>query len=137
MSERLNAGEVVVLFAEGTTSDGNRVMPFNSSLFGAASMALEHAPEGRVHIQPVTIAYTGIHGMPMGRYHRPVAGWPGDVAMGPHLLRVISGGALDVDVIFSDIVCFDAAADRKKTARFVEARVRDGLNAALRGKLDG
>jgi len=136
VSERLLSGEVVVLFAEGTTSDGNRVMPFNSSLFGAASAALAHAPEGKVHIQPVSIAYVGIHGMAMGRYHRPVAGWPGDVALGPHLLRVIRNGALDVDVVFGDAITFDAATDRKKTARLVEARVRDGLNAALRGKLN-
>ena len=136
VSERLVAGEVVVLFAEGTTSDGNRVMPFNSSLFGAASAALAHAPGGTVHIQPVSIAYVGIHGMPMGRYHRSVAGWPGDVALGPHLLRVIMGGALDVDVIFADTIPFDAPTDRKKTARLVEAQVRDGLNAALRGKLN-
>jgi lyso-ornithine lipid O-acyltransferase len=137
VSGRLLSGEVVVLFAEGTTSDGNRVMPFNSSLFGAASAALPFAPEGKVHIQPVSIAYTGIHGMPMGRYHRPVAGWPGDVALGPHLLRVVRDGALDVDVVFSDAIPFDATTDRKKTARLVEARVRDGLNAALRGKLNG
>ena len=79
----------------------------------------------------------GLHGMPMGRYHRPVAGWPGDVALGPHLLRVIRDGALDIDVVFSDAVEFDATTNRKNTARFVEARVRDGLNAALRGELNG
>src|SRR5690606_1510882 len=99
VSARLLAGEVVVLFAEGTTSDGNRVMSFNSSLFGAASAALSGAPDGKVHIQPVSVAYVGIHGVPMGRYHRPVAGWPGDVALGPHLLRVIRDGALDVEVV--------------------------------------
>jgi len=136
VSARLVSGEVVVLFAEGTTSDGNRVMPFNSSLFGAASAALPFAPDGKVHIQPVSIAYTGLHGMPMGRYHRPVAGWPGDVALGPHMLRVIRDGALDVDVVFSDAVPFDASTNRKNTARLVEARVREGLNAALRGKLN-
>lgn len=135
VSERLLAGEVVVLFAEGTTSDGNRVMPFNTSLFGAASAALKHAPGGVVHIQPVSIAYVGIHGLPMGRYHRPVAGWPGDVALGPHLLRVLKEGALEIELVFGDAVAFDANADRKTTARLVEARVRAGLNAALRGTL--
>lgn len=137
VSARLVSGEVVVLFAEGTTSDGNRVMPFNSSLFGAASAALPFAPDGKVYIQPVSIAYTGLHGMPMGRYHRPVAGWPGDVALGPHMLRVIRDGALDVDVVFSDVVPFDATTNRKNMARLVEARVREGLNAALRGKFNG
>ncbi|WP_290891617.1 lysophospholipid acyltransferase family protein [Hoeflea sp.] len=137
VSARLLSGEVVVLFAEGTTSDGNRVMPFNASLFGAASAAVPLAPDGRVHIQPVSIAYVGIHGMPMGRYHRPVAGWPGDVALGPHLLRVIRHGAIDVEVVFAEAIPFDAATDRKKTARLVEARVREGLIRALSGKLNG
>lgn len=133
VSRRLIAGEVVVLFAEGTTSNGNRVMPFKSSLFGAASAALGHAPDGVVHIQPVSIAYTGIHGLPMGRYHRPVAAWPGDVALGPHLLRVLREGALEVDVVFGEPIDFDATADRKQTARLAETRVRTGLAAALRG----
>tara|TARA_R110002020_G_scaffold135469_7_gene302495 strand:+ start:6586 stop:7383 length:798 start_codon:yes stop_codon:yes gene_type:complete len=137
VSLRLISGEVVVLFAEGTTSDGNRVMPFNASLFGAASAALPLAPEGKVHIQPVSIAYVGIHGMPMGRYHRPVAGWPGDVALAPHFLRVIRYGAIDVEVIFSQTVAFDATTDRKNTARLVEARVRAGLISALQGKING
>lgn len=135
VSERLLAGEAVVLFAEGTTSDGNRVMPFKSSLFGAASAALPRAPDNTVHIQPVAIAYTGIHGLPMGRYHRPVASWPGDVALVPHLLGVLREGALEVDVVFGETIAFDAAADRKKTARHVEAQIRSAVAAALRGTL--
>jgi 1-acyl-sn-glycerol-3-phosphate acyltransferase len=135
VSERLLAGEAVVLFAEGTTSDGNRVLPFKSSLFGAASAALPHAPDKTVHIQPVAIAYTGIHGLPMGRYHRPVAAWPGDVALGPHLMGVLREGAIEVDVVFGETIAFDAAADRKQTARRVEAQIRSAVAAALRGTL--
>lgn len=137
VSARLVAGEVVVLFPEGTTSDGNRVMAFKSSLFGAASAALPHAPDGVVHIQPVAIAYVGIRGMPMGRYHRPIAAWPGDVPLIPHLLGVIKEGALEVDVVFGDVIDFEASTDRKKTAQHAEAQVRAALNAALRGKTVG
>lgn len=137
VSTRLAAGEIVVLFAEGTTSDGNRVLPFKSSLFGAASAALAQAPQGRVHIQPVTIAYTGIHGMPIGRYHRPIAAWPGDVALGPHLLAVLREGALEVDVIFGAPEVFDAGSDRKRTSRAMESEIRSTLARALRGRLHG
>ncbi|WP_422372273.1 lysophospholipid acyltransferase family protein [Hoeflea sp.] len=135
VSHRLIAGEIVVLFAEGTTSDGNRILPFKSSLFGAASAALPFSSDKTVHIQPVTIAYTGIHGLPMGRFHRPVAAWPGDVALGPHLLRVLREGALEVDVVIGETVPFAVAANRKQVAREVETRIRTALAAALRGKL--
>ena len=47
VAERLDAGEIVVLFAEGTTSDGNRILEFKSSLFGAASAALPLGAERR------------------------------------------------------------------------------------------
>src|SRR6185437_7724143 len=66
----LAAGDPMVLFAEGTTSDGNLLKPFNSTLFGAAKMARDQAPEGKVFIQPVAIAYTRLHGMPLGRDKR-------------------------------------------------------------------
>src|SRR3546814_18524849 len=52
MQERFKAGETLVLFAEGTSSDGRRVLPFKSAYFAAA----EH-PD--VVVQPVTLAYRG------------------------------------------------------------------------------
>ena len=36
MQQRLHDGEIVTLFAEGKSSDGNRVLPFRSALVGAA-----------------------------------------------------------------------------------------------------
>jgi len=71
IAERMADGEIVVLFPEGTTSDGNRVLEVKTSLFGAAAAALPLAPEGVVYVQPVAIAYTRIHGMPMGRVSSP------------------------------------------------------------------
>jgi 1-acyl-sn-glycerol-3-phosphate acyltransferase len=137
MAGRLAAGEIVVLFPEGTTSDGNAILPFKTSLFGAAAAVLPDVPGNTVHIQPVTIAYTGIHGMPMGRYHRPIAAWPGSVTLVPHLLRVLKEGALDVEVIFGEPVAFDATTDRKAIARRIEAEIRETLAAALRGRARG
>ncbi len=40
MGERIGRGERIVLFPEGTTGDGTRVLPFRSSLFGAVKEAL-------------------------------------------------------------------------------------------------
>lgn len=134
IARRLADGEIVVLFPEGTTSDGNRLLEIKTSLFGAAASAVPHTRNGVVHIQPVSIAYTGLHGMAMGRYHRPLAAWPGDIALLPHLLGVLREGAVDVDVDFGERVDYTGASDRKAVSREVGARIRAMLGARLRGR---
>lgn len=60
--KRLKDGLSVVLFAEGTSSDGNRVLPFRSALLGAVEEASAHA--GNILIQPMSISYTGCTASP-------------------------------------------------------------------------
>lgn len=134
IAARLADGEIVVLFPEGTTSDGNRLLEVKSSLFGAAASAVPHSPSGVVHVQPVAIAYTRIHGVAMGRYHRPIASWPGDIGLLPHLLGVLKAGALDVDVHFGSAVDYDATSKRKEVSAVVEHRIRRMLTGQLRGR---
>lgn len=134
MAARLNAGETVVLFPEGTTTDGNRLGELKSSLFAAASSAAHFAPEGVVHVQPVAVAYVRIHGMAMGHYHRPVAAWPGDVALMPHLLGILRAGALDVDVRFGATVEVTTGTSRKHVSSFVKEQLHAMLEKSLRGR---
>jgi 1-acyl-sn-glycerol-3-phosphate acyltransferase len=124
IANRLNAGEIVVLFPEGTTSDGNRLLLTKSSLFAAATAAAAQTPDGRVHVQPVGIAYTKIHGMPMGHYHRPVAAWPGDVELLPHLAGVLKAGAIDAEVSFAPAIEVTATTSRKLLSQTAEADIR-------------
>ncbi|MDO1580822.1 lysophospholipid acyltransferase family protein [Rhizobium oryzicola] len=132
VADRLAGGEIIVLFPEGTTSDGNRLLDIKSSLFGAASAAVPSAPDGVVYVQPVTLAYTGIYGMPMGRYHRPIAAWPGDVQLVPHLMGVLKAEALEVDVDFGEVVEFRKETNRKVAAATVVSRMRQMLRNRLR-----
>jgi 1-acyl-sn-glycerol-3-phosphate acyltransferase len=134
IARRMAYGEIVVLFPEGTTSDGNRLLEIKTSLFGAAASAVPHAPDGVVFIQPVSIAYTGLHGMAMGRFHRPLAAWPGDIELLPHLLGIAREGAVDVDVDFGERVDYSRSSNRKEVSRTVEARIRAMLGARLRGR---
>ncbi|MFB2549866.1 lysophospholipid acyltransferase family protein [Ensifer soli] len=133
IGRRLADGEVVVLFPEGTTSDGNRLLEVKTSLFGAAAAAVPLSPAGVVHVQPVAIAYTRVHGMAMGRYHRPLAGWPGDVPLVPHLMGLLRTGAIDVDVSFGEAVDCRAETKRKDLSQTVAARIRMMLLRMLRG----
>ena len=125
IADRLKGGDILVLFPEGTTSDGNRILPVKSSLFGAARMALDETdPSAHVLIQPVAITYNRRHGIPLGRYHRPIAGWPGNVGLIPHLKGIVLAGSIGVDVTFGEPLSFDKATDRKKLAVTVQQELR-------------
>jgi 1-acyl-sn-glycerol-3-phosphate acyltransferase len=134
IAERLAEGDPVVLFAEGTSSDGNRVLPFRTALIGAARDALAKAGDAeQVYIQPLSIAYTGLLGLPMGRQHRPTAAWYGSLDLIPHLKAVMRCGALDAVVTWGETIVYDRAIDRKVLAKQLEMAVRRHTVAALRG----
>ncbi len=91
-------------------------------------------PEGavdKVYIQPLTIAYTRVQGMPMGRRDRPLAAWIGDTALAPHAAALLSAGAVDVELHFGEAVAFAAGDNRKEATRRAESEVRTMLQEAL------
>ena len=135
IARRLADGDPVLLFGEGTSSDGNRVLPFRTALIDAARDTLAAAGHvRRVWIQPLSIAYTGLHGFPLGRQHRPVVAWYGDFALGPHLIGVLRRGAIDVVLSWGEPIPFDETSDRKAVARMLEVSVRRQMATALRGR---
>lgn len=128
--KRLAGGTSVVLFAEGTSSDGNRVLPFRSALVGAVRQA---AAAGSILIQPMSICYTGQHGIPMGRQHRPLVAWYGDLDFMPHIKDFIEHGAVDAVVNYGTPMAADEGADRKAMAKTLEDAVRAITASTLRG----
>lgn len=134
IADRLHAGDAMVLFAEGTTSDGNGVLPFKSALLGAAQAALRRSGVETVLVQPVSIAFTHAHGMPLGRAFRPLAAWPGDVTLMPHLLAFVREGAFDVEIRFGEPIVFGPQTSRKETAKACEAEVARLLARSLNGE---
>ena len=131
---RLKDGISVVLFAEGTSSDGNRVLPFRSALLGAVEYAASHGGAGGLLIQPMSICYTGLHGMPMGRQHRPLIAWYGDLDFMPHIKAFVERGAVDAVVSYGEPVAADAVTDRKVMTRQLEGAVRRLTAATLSGR---
>ncbi|WP_029583395.1 1-acyl-sn-glycerol-3-phosphate acyltransferase [Bradyrhizobium sp. URHD0069] len=130
---RLLGGDAVVLFAEGTSSDGIRVLPFRSSLVGAVHHALGNSTHHtHVTVQPMSLAYVSFGGLPIGRALRERVAWYGDADLAPHLLHVLASGAVDVTVSWGEAVAYDTSADRKVIARDAEKSVRRMTAAALR-----
>jgi 1-acyl-sn-glycerol-3-phosphate acyltransferase len=131
MVERLASGTSVVLFAEGTSSDGNRVLPFRSALVGVVKEAGARAESG-ILVQPMSIGYTALHGIPMGRQHRPLVAWYGDLDFMPHIREFIRRGAVDAVVSYGEPL--DADTDRKTMAKSLEGAVRRLTVETLHGR---
>lgn len=119
---RLDGKERVVLFAEGTSSDGNQVLGFKSSLFAAVAPRGQNA-NGHA-LQTVAIVYTHIHGLPMNRQQRPTIAWYGDMDLFAHAWGVLKGGPLDVHVRLGKASQLAEAGDRKTMAVEAHKRVR-------------
>jgi 1-acyl-sn-glycerol-3-phosphate acyltransferase len=125
---RLSKGDIIVLFAEGTSSDGNKVLPFRSALVGAAQRAI--GDDGAATVQPVAVAYRKMLGLPLGRQHRPLVAWYGGTDLLPHLKRVVSQGGIDVHVVFGPARKL-AAKDSRKAATQEAGELVRRLVAAL------
>ena len=133
--KRIESGVSVVLFAEGTSSDGNRVLTFRTALIGAASDTVTDVVDvKRVWIQPLSIAYTALRGLPLGRPNRSTVAWYGSMSLLPHLRRLVAQGAIDVIVSWGEPVPYDPSSDRKVVARRLEECVRAMTVASLRGR---
>ena len=128
IARRLAAGDALILFPEGTSGDGNRLLPFKSALFGVAD-----AVPG-VIVQPVSIAYTRLDGMPIGRALRPLFAWYGTMTMAPHLWRVVGLGTVEIVVEFHPPTTLAACGSRKALARYCEEHIAAGLANALSGR---
>ncbi len=126
IAERLAKGDTIVLFAEGTSSDGNRVLPFRTSLFSAAAGGSDAANDNglKAIVQTVTITYTHLHGLPLLRHERPLVAWYGDMDMLQHAWAVLKSGPIDVTIRIGEPVSLSSLGDRKQLAAFSEGRVR-------------
>ena len=132
MTERLNAGDSLVLFPEGTSSDGNHVLPFKSAFFALAETRVRDAA---LTVQPVSVAYTAIDGLPIGRDRRPELTWFGDLDLAPHLWGVLCLDRFTVTVQFHAPVTIESFSSRKELAAHCQAVVAGGLSDALSGRV--
>jgi 1-acyl-sn-glycerol-3-phosphate acyltransferase len=137
--ERLLKGDTLVLFPEGTSNDGNKVLAFKSALMGAVEAAVGEDAQGHVRhvrVQPVSTAYVGLYGMPMGRENRPLYAWYGDMELVPHLWEAVKTGPFEVVVEFHQPMSVDTVGSRKALAAAAETVIRRGQARALAGLVD-
>lgn len=98
MRTRLGRGDSLILFPEGTTSDGSRVLPFRSAFLSIAELPV--TAEGLPPlVQPVSIVYDRLAGLPTGRANRPLFAWYGGMDLFTHFWRLAQHCGLRVTVV--------------------------------------
>lgn len=134
---RLDAGDHIVLFAEGTSSDGNTVLPFKTALFAAVKPQGELAKHQHVRVQTMAITYTKLYGLPLCRRGRHFVAWYGAMDLASHAWRLLGMGPLDAHIRIGPPVPLDQFEDRKALARYTEEKVRNDVTDLLRGRRIG
>jgi|TARA_B110000908_G_scaffold4756_1_gene6159 1-acyl-sn-glycerol-3-phosphate acyltransferase len=124
MQARLLAGHKLLFFPEGTSTDGQQVLPFKTTLFASFM-----APELRdtLQVQPVSVVYHAPEGEPKEFY-----GWWGDMEFATNLISTLATRRQgSIDVIYHPALKVADFADRKALARAAEMAVRVGHTQLL------
>jgi 1-acyl-sn-glycerol-3-phosphate acyltransferase len=131
LAARLEAGDNLVLFPEGTSNDGLRVLPFKSALFSVA----ECAPHGEpLMVQPISLTYARLDGVPIGRAFRPCVAWYGGMDLAPHLWELLGLGVITAVIEFHPVVTLAELGSRKALSDHCRRAVVAGVVAALTGR---
>jgi 1-acyl-sn-glycerol-3-phosphate acyltransferase len=123
----LSQGKKLLIFPEGTTSDGNRILPFKSSLFSA----LENQ---NFIIQPLIIIYSDLNGMPINRWLRPIIAWYGDMDLLPHLSILKNIKSINAKIIYLKPVNTIKFSTRKELSNFLEEQINKAYSSAVSRK---
>lgn len=127
MRLRLAAGDNLILFPEGTSSDGSRVLPFRTAFFAVTAAGDDVAPL----VQPVSVVYDRLGGLPIGRATRPLFAWFGDMDIATHFWRLGQQTGLRATVVLHGAVDPARFPDRKVLSQTVWRTVAAGA-ATLR-----
>jgi len=105
----LRAGQKVVLFAEGTSTNGETVLPFKKTFFAAALNA-------GVGVLPICLRYLASDGRRLEPAQRDSICWYGDMTFFPHLLRMLALRSLSVRLEILDLISGGATLSRDELA---------------------
>ena len=109
ISRVLKEGCTVVVFPEGTTSNGERVMPFKNSLLDAAAKTA-------VKILPLCVRYRKVNSEEITAQNRDSVFYHGGVTFVKHALQVLSLKSIEVEVVALETIPVHGQISRKQLA---------------------
>jgi 1-acyl-sn-glycerol-3-phosphate acyltransferase len=132
LAKRLRHGRDIVVFAEGTSSDGSSVLKFNASHFAMlAELARDETSPIAVTVAPTAVAYSKGDDKNHSISNSYDVGWYGDMTFVPHLWGLMRRGGARCHILFGEGIDPAFCKDRKALASATETRVRHLLETAF------
>jgi len=130
LAQRLEQGEAICVFPEGTTSDGVELLPFHSNLFQAPVLASRP-------VQPLCLYYEDAHGK-----QSTAPAYIGDLSLGESLDALLRGAPLTAHVYVGEVLAPGAerrvlAAEAQAVVGAALAQLQGGAGRAAQGVLVG
>lgn len=133
LDEMIREGKSLILFPEGTSSDGISVLPFKSSLFALVT-AKYRGNDGDdmppIPIQPFILELVGVNGAAPTKESRDLYSWYGDMEFGPHIWDFLKNKGAVIRMTFLPVITPQEGQNRKDVCRLVENAIQSGLNGA-------
>ena len=125
INKKLNSNYALVLFPEGTTNAGKKILKFKTSLFNL----FEH--NNTIRLQNFTLCYTHVNDLPIDSRSRPQVSWYGDMNLFQHLGGLLKLSCLDVTIVFHPTL-FTKGLHRKEISNLSMKQVNEGKRIALK-----
>ena len=112
VTEKVESGEGVIVFPEGTSSNGKQVLPFNSSF-------LEFAAKARIPVHCASVTYKSLDSSLPASIS---IAWADETPLYKHMHRLFSMRGFEATVSFGESAV--ESGDRKELARILEEEIR-------------
>jgi 1-acyl-sn-glycerol-3-phosphate acyltransferase len=128
LARELKAGRDVVVFAEGTSTDGSKLLNYKASHFAMLQAAAEGEPALEISATPIAFVYAPRGGAPREGFD---VGWHGDMSFLPHLWSLLERGGARCHVLFGAPLRPEHFSDRKTLAKAAEEETRALMTLAF------
>ena len=125
INKELHNKSAVVLFPEGTTNTGKKVLNFKSSLFNLFEN------NKTLRLQNFSLCYTHVNNMPIDNRTRPQISWYGDMNIVSHLLNFLKISCVDATIVFHPMLSLKGL-DRKSISISSIKQVKKGISLAFK-----
>ena len=133
IQDRLLNKKNLILFPEGTTSDGNGVKPFKSSLFESTKL-FKNNPDKKntcVDVYPISLCYNLKNNTPMGIFYRRYVAWLGDYPLLRLMKIFLLTGNVTIDIILHKQVNLSHFKNRKELSNYCQRLIHNGITKEL------